>query len=110
MSYFNPQLTTPQNQASYMPDVDRHYAQYGIGYQVPTYWEDRARYSAILEDSRVGLEAYAKEQSGITSQIPHIAPPLHPERLIRWQLGVSILGGIMLVCLYSYITKRPVIQ
>ena len=110
MSYFNPKVPPATNQASYMPDVGRFYAQYGLTVQDHSDWAERARFAAVLDDSRNTLEAYAKEQAGVTSQIPHIAPPLHPDRLIRWQLGVSIIGGIMLVCAYSYITKRPVIQ
>ena len=110
MSLFAPGIQPAQNDASYMPDVGRFYSQYGLAPQGRADWIAGNRFQAVLTDDRNVLEAYAKQQSGKTSQINHISPPLHPERLIRWQLAVSVLGGLALVAIYSYVTKRPIIQ
>lgn len=110
MSLFTPGIQPAQNESSYMPDVDRFYSQYGLIPQGRADWIAANQYNSVLTDTRPVLEAYAKMQAGKTSQINHISPPLHPDRLIRWQLAVSILGGLMLVGIYSYVTKRPIIQ
>jgi hypothetical protein len=57
--------------------------------------------------NRQGAQNLSQSNAPINGQLPYTAPQLLTDDQLRWQLGVTVLGGFTGLLLYSYFFKRP---
>jgi hypothetical protein len=88
-----------------LPDVSEYAAQYGdvVNSVPPTPSIDTFK---SFRDRR-GAQDLGQSSAVINGQLPYHAPQLLTSDQIRWQAGMTFVGGLAGLLLYSYILKRP---
>ena len=88
-----------------LPDVSAYASQFGADVSADPPDIPKSVFQTYRDRNHSRL--LAQSQAPINGQLPYTAPQLLTNEQLRWQLGVTLLGGFTSLLLYSYLFKRP---